>query len=128
MIPQFPNTMPGQVLLVLLGTMLLVLALRLADEAAKDPRNHLMIVGGSLMAFGIVYRIADVMTYLHTPRWSAVIIASGVLAFLAADQSVAARYGRAWRLMVGKQVGRYEGPERRHGRLGTSPDKDNRGS
>ena len=95
------SLLPGYVLLVLLGLMLAVLALRLADETAQKPRNHLIIVGGALLAFGLVYRGVDVLTYLDVPRWSSVVGALGVLAFLAADQRVASRYGRIWRRLAG---------------------------
>lgn len=120
----FPTVLPGHVLVVLLAAMLVVLALRLADETAQRPRNHLIILGGAMLAFGIVYRLADVATHIDQPRWSAVIGAFGVLGFLAADQRVASRYGRFWRRLAGHPSA-YTGPERRKGpRLGTDPDED----
>jgi uncharacterized protein YjeT (DUF2065 family) len=116
--------LPGHGLVVVLSCILAVLALRMADETAHRPRNHLIIIGGALLAFGAVYRLADVLANIEQPRWSAVIGALGVLAFLAADQQVAARYSRAWQLLSGR--GRaYTGPDRRRApRPGTEPDED----
>lgn len=106
------HVLPGQVLVILLFLMLAVLALRMADETSHRPRNHLIIFGGAMMAFGLVYRIADVWEHLDVPRWSSVVAACGALAFLGADQRVAARYSRLWRRLSGHgQV--YTGPERR---------------
>ncbi len=118
------SILPGHVLLVLLGLMLAVLAVRLADETAQKPRNHLIIMGGALLAFGLVYRAVDLLENLHAPRWSSVVSALGVLAFLAADQRIASRYGRIWRKLAGSPS-TYTGPERRRRpRLGTDPDED----
>jgi len=118
------SILPGHVLLVLFGLMLAVLAVRLADETAQKPRNHLIIMGGALLAFGLVYRAIDLLENLHGPRWSSVVGALGVLAFLAADQRIASRYGRIWRKLAGSSSA-YTGPERRRGpRLGTDPDED----
>lgn len=115
---------PGHVLVAVLACILLVLAVRLADETAQKPRNHLIIVGGALLAFGVVCRMADVAANIEHPRWSAVVGGLGVLAFLAADQRVASRYGRIWRRLAGTPSA-YTGPERRRGpRLGTDPDED----
>lgn len=115
---------PGHALVAVLVAMLLVLAVRLADETAQKPRNHLIIVGGALLAFGLVYRGFDVLAHPDVPRWSSVVGAMGVLAFLAADQRVASRYGRIWRRLAG-YPSEYTGPERRRGpRLGTDPDED----
>ncbi len=115
---------PGHALIVVLAAMLAVLAVRLADETAQKPRNHLIILGGAMLAFGIVYRLVDVLAHVEQPRWSAVVGAMGVLSFLAADQRVAARYGRIWRRLSG-HPSEYTGPERRQRpRLGTDPDED----
>lgn len=116
-------TQPGPVLgFVLLG-MLALLAIRLADEHAKRPRNHLIIAGGALLAFGIVYRLADVWHLAAAgvqPRWSSVVIAGCALVFVAADQRLAARYRRLW-----ERRPRYTGPERRRPpRVGTDHDED----
>ncbi len=120
----FAAMLPGHLLIVVLAAMLVVLALRLADETAQKPRNHLIILGGAMLAFGVVYRLIDVATHLGQPRWSAVVGGMGVLAFLAADQRVASRYGRIWRRLSGTPS-TYTGPERRRGpRLGTDPDED----
>lgn len=115
---------PGHVLVAVLVAILLVLAVRLADETAQKPRNHLIILVGALLAFGLVYRMADVVADVAQPRWSAVVGALGVLAFLAADQRVASRYGALWRRLAGAPS-TYTGPKRRRGpRLGTDPDED----
>lgn len=114
---------PGHVLVAVLVAILLVLALRLADETAQSPRNHFIILGGALFAFGAVYRMADVIAHLDQPRWSAVAGGLGVLAFLAADQRVASRYRQLWAKISRK--GGYDGPDRRRRpRLGTDPDED----
>src|SRR5690606_2054305 len=108
----------------LLVAMLLVLALRLADEHAHKPRNHLIILGGAMLAFGLVYRLVDAATHLDLQRWPSVIGALGVLAFLAADQRMPSRYGSLWHRLAGGPPP-YTGPERRKGpRLGTDPDED----
>lgn len=118
------SILPGHALVAVLAAMLVVLALRLADETAQKPRNHLIIMGGAMLAFGIVYRMVDVAGHIAQPRWSAVVGGLGVLAFLAADQRVASRYGRFWRRLAGVPSS-YTGPERRRGpRLGTDPDED----
>lgn len=115
---------PGHVLVAVLVAILLVLAVRLADETAQKPRNHLIILGGALLAFGLVYRMADVVANIAQPRWSAVVGGLGVLAFLAADQRIASRYGALWRRLAGTPSA-YTGPERRRRpRMGTDPDED----
>lgn len=115
---------PGHFLVAVLVAILLVLAVRLADEAAQKPRNHLIILGGALLAFGLVYRMADVVANIAQPRWSAVVGGLGVLAFLAADQRIASRYGALWRRLAGTPS-TYTGPERRRRpRMGTDPDED----
>ncbi len=119
--------LPGQALVFVLSLILLVLALRLADETDHTTRNHLIILGGALLAFGVVYRIVDVLANLEQPRWSAVVGALGLLAFLAADQRVAARYSRLWSRLAGTPSS-YRGPERRQApRPGTDPDEDHPG-
>lgn len=118
----FDRPMPGHVLVALLVAILLVLALRLADEHEQKPRNHLIILGGALFAFGAVYRMAEVMAHIEQPRWSSVAGAMGVFAFLAADQRVASRYRLLWSRISSRE---YDGPERRKcPRLGTDPDED----
>ena len=120
----FPQLLAGHVLIPILLLMLIVLALRMADETHRHPRNHLIIAGSALLAFGIVYRLADVWAHIEVPRWSSVAVAAGALAFLAADQQVAARYARIWHHLTGT-ASRYTGPERRSGpRVGTDPDED----
>lgn len=120
----FTWLLPGHLLVAVLALILAVLAVRLADETAQRPRNHLIILGGAMLAFALVYRGVDVIQNIGTPRWSAVVGAIGVLAFLAADQRVASRYGRLWRRMAGMPT-EYTGPERRaRPRVGTDPDED----
>lgn len=118
------SLLPGHVLLVVLALVLGVLAVRLADETALRPRNHLIILGGALFAFAVVYRMVDLIGHLHVPRWSSVVGGLGMLAFLAADQRIASRYGGFWARLAGTPNA-YTGPERRKGpRLGTDPDED----
>lgn len=105
------NAAPTIALAGLIVATLLVLALRMADETERRPRNHLVIAGGSLLAFGLAYRLVDVVDHGGV-RWSAVIGAAGMLAFLAADQRVAARYGALWRGLAGS-ASTYTGPDRR---------------
>lgn len=119
----FASMHPGHALVVVLVAILVVLALRLADETSQKPRNHLIILGGALFAFGAVYRMADVLAHIEQPRWSAVVGGLGVLAFVAADQRVASRYRQLWARLSGRRE--YDGIERRKGpRLGTDPDED----
>lgn len=103
---------PGHVLIVIHVLLLLVLALRLADETAQRPRNHLIIMGGAMFAFALIYRMVDVLGHIDHPRWSSVMGGIGALAFLAADQRVAARYSRVWHALTGGDS-TYTGPERR---------------
>lgn len=120
----FASILPGHALVTVIVAILVMLALRLADEHTQKPRNHLIILGGAMFAFGAVYRMADVLTNIEQPRWSAVVGALGVLAFVAADQRVASRYRDLWARLSGRRPG-YDGPERRRGpRLGTDPDED----
>lgn len=106
----------GHVLAVILFSSMVVLALRMADETTHWPRNHLIIAAGALLAFALVHRIVDVLQHLAAIRWSAVVSAAGVLAFLAADQVGMPRRRRSDRA--------YDGPERRRRpRLGTDPDE-----
>lgn len=120
----FALILPGHVLVAVLAAILIVLALRLADETAQKPRNHLIVLGGAMLAFGIVYRMADAAANLHQVQWSSVVGGLGVLAFLAADQRVASRYGRILRRLAGCPS-TYTGPGRRRSpRVGTVPDED----
>lgn len=106
------GVLPGHALVALLWLILAVIAIRLADEHSNRPRNHLIVMGGAMFAFGAVYRMADVMAHIGEIRWSEVIGGIGVLAFIAADQRTAPRLA-------------YEGPERRRRpRVGTDPDED----
>lgn len=115
----------GHLLVGILGFTLVVLALRLADEHQRAPRNHLIIFAGAGLAFGLVYRIADVLENLDQPRWSTVVVAGGVAIFLLADQRVAHRAYQLIRRALGRGTPVYTGPERRRGpRLGTDPDED----
>jgi hypothetical protein len=112
---------PGHFLAALIVLLLVVLALRLQDETTSTRRNHIVICGGALMAFGLVVRLIDVLTHIEHVRWSAVIGAIGVLAFLASDQRIARRYGRAWTYLAGDDSP-YTGPERR--RFRGHPDRE----
>lgn len=121
MIQTYLGMMAGQVLVLCLVGMLAVLAMRLADENKIQPRNHLVIIGGAMMAFGIVYRITDVLAHIDTPRWSSVAGAIGILAFLLADQQVAARHCRIMRQHLARGHRIYTGPERRAPNTGQRP-------
>lgn len=115
----------GHLLVGILVFTLVVLAVRLADEHQREPRNHLIIFAGAGLAFGLVYRIADVLENLYQPRWSTVVVAGSVAVFLLADQRVAHQGCRLIRRAMGRREPVYTGPERRKGpRLGTDPDED----
>ncbi len=101
----------GLVLCVLLALCGVLLLLRLADHARETPRNHLLIAAVAFLAGGIAYRFLDALQHMHVIRWSAVVGAGALLAFLLVDQHA--------------QRARYTGPERRQApRLGTDPDED----
>ena len=91
---------------------LLVLLVRVSDEQYSKNKNYLLIHGGSLAAFALVFRLCDVMEHPYQIRFSSVVGSLGMLLFLAADRTVADRFGRAWGKLTG-DTPRYTGPDRR---------------
>lgn len=84
----------SQMLLGAIALMMAALAIRLDAETRETPRDHLIIAGGALLAFALVFKAVDVLHSMTMTRWSSVCGAIGLLAFLAAEARVALRTRR----------------------------------
>lgn len=100
----------GIALVLTLAACLVLLALRLADQSVRKPRDHLLILAAAVLAAVLASRMIDAWHHLSIIRWSAPAGAAGLLLFLLVDR-------RAQR--SARRVDRRAQP-----RVGTEPDED----
>ncbi len=98
-----PATM-GYIGAGIVAALLAVLALRLAEEKGRKPRNHMIVFGGALMAFGLVIRLVDTLANPEEVRLSSIFGSLGVLIFMAADQKLAERYSESLNKIAGLKL------------------------